>query len=288
MGCCSSTPVDDDSEPGYGGRKILALKNHRWNAPVPPPTRTQLERERQEFWDTAPIYDGRAEVWQALRAACCDTENDADQLQAVLDAARITVPSYVAPELIAAAAGNIDGAEGSGGESASRRSRRQDPMSHLACYDHLGNLYVVPLKILSDPGNLVEDSGLGGGSGGEGSTGGSGRDAAQSRRERQQQQQQQHNNLVAAAEQQGQEGTIVRIRLSNSQKEVSLSVPGPHTTIGQIKARLVDGGFVRSEKSFVRVLFLGRVLEDKERLEDVVHFQVGKHGTVLQVLVSDP
>ncbi|KAG0060313.1 hypothetical protein BGZ90_004081, partial [Linnemannia elongata] len=101
-------------------------------------------------------------------------------------------------------------------------------------------------------------------------------------------QQQQHNNLVAAAEQQGQEGTIVRIRLSNSQKEVSLSVPGPHTTTGQIKARLVDGGFVRSEKSFVRVLFLGRVLEDKERLEDVVHFQVGKHGTVLQVLVSDP
>ncbi|KAG0043993.1 hypothetical protein BGZ90_008916, partial [Linnemannia elongata] len=94
MGCCSSTPVDDDSEPGYGGRKILALKNHRWNAPVPPPTRTQLERERQEFWDTAPIYDGRADVWQALRAACCDTENDADQLQAVLDAARITVPSY--------------------------------------------------------------------------------------------------------------------------------------------------------------------------------------------------
>ncbi|KAF9325236.1 Ubiquitin domain-containing protein 2 [Linnemannia elongata] len=224
MGCCSSTPVDDDSEPGYGGRKILALKNHRWNAPVPPPTRTQLERERQEFWDTAPIYDGRADVWQALRAACCDTENDADQLQAVLDAARITVPSYVAPELIAAAAGNIDGAEGSGVESASRRSRRQDPMSHLACYDHLGNLYVVPLKILSDPGNL----------------------------------------------------------------EVSLSVPGPHTTTGQIKARLVDGGFVRSEKSFVRVLFLGRVLEDKERLEDVVHFQVGKHGTVLQVLVSDP
>ncbi|KAF9541140.1 Ubiquitin domain-containing protein 2 [Mortierella hygrophila] len=284
MGCCSSILIEDDSESGYGGRKILALKRHRWKAPVPPPTRIQLEREREEFWDTAPIYDGRAEVWQALKAVCCDTENDPDQLQSILDEARITIPSYVAPELIAAAAGNIDGAEGGG--SASRRSwrnQRQDPMAHLACYDHLGNLYVVPLKILSDPGNLVENSGLGGGSGEEGSSGGSGRDATQSRRE-----QQHSDNLVVPAEQQGQEETTVRIRVSNSQKEVSLSVLGPYTTIGQIKARLVEGGFVRSEKSFMRVLFLGRVLEDKERLEGVVHFQVGDQGTVLQVLVSDP
>lgn len=223
-----------------------------------------------------------------MKAVCCDTENDPDQLQAILDEARITVPSYVAPELTAAAAGNIDGAEGGGSASRrSRRNQRQDPMAHLACYDHLGNLYVVPLKILSDPGNLVENSGLGGGSGGEGSSGGIGRDATQSRRE-QQQQQQHGDNLVVPTEQQGQEETTVRIRVSNSQKEVSLSVPGPHTTIGQIKARLVEGGFVRSEKSFMRVLFLGRVLEDKERLEGVVHFQVGDQGTVLQVLVSDP
>lgn len=211
-------------------------------------------------------------------------------MQVILDTARITVPSYVAPELTAAAAGNIDGAEEAGGGSASRRSRgnqRQDPMAQLACYDHLGNLYVVPLKILSDPGNLVENSGLGGDSGGEGSSGGgSRRGAALSRRE--QQQQQRNDNLVVPAEQQGQEETIIRIRVSNNQKEVSLSVPGPHTTIGQIKARLVEGGFVRSEKSFVRVLFLGRVLEDRERLENVAHFQIGEHGTVLQVLVSDP
>ncbi|KAF9131683.1 Ubiquitin domain-containing protein 2 [Mortierella sp. GBA39] len=288
MGCCPSILIEDDSEPGYGGRKILALKRHRWNAPVPPLTRTQLEREREEFWETAPIYDGRAEVWQALKAVCRDTENDPDKLQAILDEARINVPSYVAPELIAAAAGNIDGAEGGGSASRrSRRNQRQDPMAHLACYDHLGSLYVVPLRILSDPGNLVENSGLGGGTGGEGSSGGSGRDATQSRRE-QQQQQQHSDNLVVPAEQQGQEETTVRIRVSNSQKEVSLSVPGPHTTIGQIKARLVEGGFVRSENSFMRVLFLGRVLEDKERLEGVVHFQVGGQGTVLQVLVSDP
>ncbi|KAF8939278.1 Ubiquitin domain-containing protein 2 [Haplosporangium gracile] len=290
MGCCSSTPVDDDSEPGYGGRKILALKSHRWNAPVPPPTRTQLEREREEFWDTAPIYDGRTEVWQALRAACCDAENDADQVQSILDAAHITVPSYIAPELTAAASGNIDGAE-IGGRSTSRwsrRNQRQDPMTQLACYDHLGNLYVIPLKILSNPGNLVEDFIRDGGEGGsQGSSAGSGSYAAQSPRG----QQQHKDNTMAPVEQE--EETIVRIRLSDSQKEVALSIPtvpggAPTITIGQIKARLVEEGWVRSERSFVRMLFLGRVLEDKERLEGISHFQVGDQGTVLQVLVSDP
>ncbi|KAF9156592.1 hypothetical protein BG015_003892 [Linnemannia schmuckeri] len=255
MGCCSSTPVDDDSESGYGGRKILALKSHRWNAPAPPPTRTQLGREREEFWDTAPMYDGRAEVWQALRAACCDAENDADQVQAILDAARITVPSYITPELSAAAS---------------------------------GNLYIIPLKILSNPGNLVEDSIHDNGEGGtRNSSAGSGGDAVLSPRG----QQQHKDNTVAPLEQE--EEAIVRIRLSNSQKEVALSIPivpggAPTITIGQIKARLVKGGWVRSERSFVRMLFLGRILEDKEQLEGISHFQIGDQGTVLQVLVSDP
>ncbi|KAG0288298.1 Ubiquitin domain-containing protein 2 [Linnemannia gamsii] len=284
MGCCSSTPIDDDSEPGYGGRRILALKSHRWNAPAPPPTRTQLEREREEFWDTAPIYDGRTEVWEALKAACCDAENDVDQLQAVLDAARVTVPSYIAPELTAAASGNIDGNEGSGSTSrSSRRNQRQDLMAQLACYDHLGNLYVVPLKMLSDPGNLVEDVMSGSSGGGEGSSSGS--EVARHDNQRKE------NTAVLSLGGQ-QEETIIRIRLSNTQKEVTLSVftqGGAQTiTIGQIKARLVEEGAVRSEKRFVRVLFLGRVLEDKERLASVAHFQVGGEGTVLQVLVSDP
>lgn len=156
-------------------------------------------------------------------------------------------------------------------------------MAQLACYDHLGNLYVVPLKMLSDPGNLVEDVMSGSSGGGEGSSSGS----EVARRDNQ------HKENTAVLSLGGQqEETIIRIRLSNAQKEVTLSVftqGGAQTiTIGQIKARLVEEGAVRSEKRFVRVLFLGRVLEDKERLASVAHFQVGGEGTVLQVLVSDP
>lgn len=156
-------------------------------------------------------------------------------------------------------------------------------MTQLACYDHLGNLYVVPLKMLSDPVNLVEDVMSGSIGGGEGSSGGS----EVARRDHQYKE----STVVLTLGGQ-QEETIIRIRLSNTQKEVPLSVfsvqgGAQMITIGQIKARLVEEGAVRSEKSFMRVLFLGRVLEDKEHLAGVPHFHVGGEGTVLQVLVSD-
>ncbi|KAG0273067.1 hypothetical protein BGZ95_011126 [Linnemannia exigua] len=295
MGCCSSLPVDDDSQSGYGGRKILSLKRHKWNAPAPPPTRTQLNREREEFWDTAPVYDGRPEVWQALKAACACGDNpdeeDPDQIQGILDAARITVPSEVSPELTAAATGNTNAIEeppgGRGVWSSPWRTRNQrlDPMAQLACYDHLGNLYVIPIKMMADPGNLVKDCGRSGGGGEVSGTGTSSSASAAGAESR--------GKAVVRRDAVGEEVSslieqeVVRIRVSNTQKEVSLLVPGIRTTIGQIKAQLRVDGLVTSEKtSSVRVLFLGRVLEDKERLEDIAHFQVGDMGTVLQVLVS--
>jgi hypothetical protein len=231
-----------------------------------------------------------------LRTACCDTENDVDQVQAILDAARVTIPSYIAPELTAAASGNIDGIESSGSTSRrSRRNQRQDLMSQLACYDHLGNLYVVPLKMFSDPGNLVEDAMPGSSGGGEGSSdSNSSSDAEQSTSTEVARREQHKENMVGPSlGGQQQEETIIRIRLSNNHREVTLSVLSVQggaqaITIRDLKARLVEEGAVRSTKSFVRVLFLGRVLEDKERLAGVPHFQAGREGTVLQVLVSDP
>ena len=48
----------------------------------------QLLSKRDEFWDTAPAFNGRAEIWQALRAAaeCGDT----DTAQAIMSAVDVT------------------------------------------------------------------------------------------------------------------------------------------------------------------------------------------------------
>ena len=59
-----------------------------------PLTEGQLRSKRDEFWDTAPAFDGRKEIWDALRAACNAIEQDDFELaQAIIDGASITVPS---------------------------------------------------------------------------------------------------------------------------------------------------------------------------------------------------
>lgn len=108
-------------------------KNHplchetiRWKSDVPL-TEGQLRSKRDEFWDTAPAFDGRKEIWDALRAATVAAENTDFQLsQAILDGANISVPNGFLTE----------------------------------CYDELGTQYKVPIYCLSYPINIVkEDNG---------------------------------------------------------------------------------------------------------------------------------
>lgn len=59
-----------------------------------PLTEGQLRSKRDEFWDTAPAFDGRKEIWDALRAATVAAEALDFQLsQAILDGANISVPN---------------------------------------------------------------------------------------------------------------------------------------------------------------------------------------------------
>jgi len=83
----------------------------------------QLLSKRDEFWDTAPAFNGRAEIWQALRAAaeCGDT----DTAQAIMSAVDVTLPQ-----------GNLS-----------------------VVYDELGNKYDIPAYCLSEPSNLVKTDG---------------------------------------------------------------------------------------------------------------------------------
>ena len=56
-------------------------------------TEKQLRRKREEFWDTAPAFEGRREIWDALKAAAQALENGDHQLaQAIVDGASISLP----------------------------------------------------------------------------------------------------------------------------------------------------------------------------------------------------
>ncbi|KAJ2731193.1 hypothetical protein IW152_004707 [Coemansia sp. BCRC 34962] len=87
-------------------------------------TLAELMRQRNEFWDTAAVYEGRSEIWQALRLAC--ESDDAQLAAAILESVGVSVPT-----------GRIaDGA-----------------------YDELGACYDIPLYCLCAPVNLVAEPG---------------------------------------------------------------------------------------------------------------------------------
>lgn len=105
-------------------------KNHplfhetiRWKSDVPL-TEGQLRSKRDEFWETAPAFDGRKEIWDALRAATVAAEAlDFQLAQAILDGANIFLASGYLTE----------------------------------CYDELGSHYKIPIYCLSHPVNIVKE-----------------------------------------------------------------------------------------------------------------------------------
>merc|ERR1719369_151347 len=81
--------------------------------------------KRDEFWDTAPAFEGKSEIWVALKAATVAADReDYDMAQAILDGAAVSLP---------------------GG-------------SLVECYDELGTRYSIPVYCLSFPVNLVTES----------------------------------------------------------------------------------------------------------------------------------
>ncbi|XP_041921282.1 ubiquitin domain-containing protein 1a isoform X2 [Alosa sapidissima] len=106
-------------------RRNEPLKKERpkWKSDYPM-TEGQLRSKRDEFWDTAPAFDGRKEIWDALKAAAIALEcNDHQLAQAIVDGASITLPHGSLTE----------------------------------CYDELGNRYQLPAYCLAPPLNLVSE-----------------------------------------------------------------------------------------------------------------------------------
>jgi len=125
MGCANSASRSggDDAHRGAIASSVavqLPLRGEPWSTPSPV-SRAQVLRRRDEFWDTSPSYEGRAEIWQALRLAC-DSEDD-ELAYAIIDSANIRLP--------------------------------QGTLEHA--YDELGNLYRIPDYCRSFPTNMRSD-----------------------------------------------------------------------------------------------------------------------------------
>lgn len=96
------------------------LRPHVWTAKKQW-NRSQLDRERQEFFDTR--VTGHAEIWATLKVVVgLLADGDINTAQSILDAAAITVPT-----------GDLKN----------------------GAYDEAGNLYQMPEHVISDPRNVV-------------------------------------------------------------------------------------------------------------------------------------
>ena len=63
---------DSTSSGLHGGtstkNRPLRHEKIRWKSDIPL-TDGQLKSKRDEFWDTAPAFEGKVEIWNALKAA---------------------------------------------------------------------------------------------------------------------------------------------------------------------------------------------------------------------------
>ena len=75
-----------------GRNEPLKKDRPKWKSDYPM-TEGQLRSKRDEFWDTAPAFEGRKEIWDALKAAAVALEcNDHELAQAIVNGASITLP----------------------------------------------------------------------------------------------------------------------------------------------------------------------------------------------------
>lgn len=119
----SSTEYTDSNRGvALGGNKPLKKSPIRWTNDGPI-NEAQLKGMREEFWETAPKFEGRKEIWEALRGAAEAFESkDYDLAQAILTGVEISIPNGTLTQ----------------------------------CYDTLGNHYAIPKYCLSAPTNIIQ------------------------------------------------------------------------------------------------------------------------------------
>lgn len=106
-------------------------------SPLPPPwTRSWLERQRREFFETR--VSGHAEIWATLERVCgLLQQNNIAEAQVLLNAGNIACPD---------------------GRFARGRGRTRDGRHKGGVYDEQGFLYDIPDWAVTDPADIIEDS----------------------------------------------------------------------------------------------------------------------------------
>ena len=94
------------------------LKKYKWKSSTPI-TKEEILRKRETFWHTAASYEGKIEIWQALKAAI-DAE-DIEMAKLIIESANITLTGEYLNEV----------------------------------YDELGTKYCIPDYCLSFPSNML-------------------------------------------------------------------------------------------------------------------------------------
>ncbi|CAO2582755.1 Ubiquitin domain-containing protein 2 [Lemmus lemmus] len=82
----------DGTGVALGRKQPLKKEKPKWKSDYSM-TDGQLHSKRDQFWDTAPAFEGRKEIGDALKAAAHAFEsNDHELAQAIIDGANITLP----------------------------------------------------------------------------------------------------------------------------------------------------------------------------------------------------
>lgn len=82
MGCIASTPAGEANNKPVTS-SVGGTHYPNWTLPPrfaiePPPTLSELQRKREEFWDTQPSYGGSREIWDVLKAAVTSAQASDD------------------------------------------------------------------------------------------------------------------------------------------------------------------------------------------------------------------
>lgn len=106
-----------------GKGKPLQKTRVEWEASTPM-TRTDLEKQRREFWETVAEFGGKSEAWAALKGALEAWERDLELARTILDCAGLILPKGELSEI----------------------------------YDEFGYRYTLPDYCISEPKNLQHDN----------------------------------------------------------------------------------------------------------------------------------